>query len=64
MTSIDRGVEDLLALPAVADNVSAHHLEQQVGATARRMLLLHRGAVTGAHGSLFLAAAFTDADAA
>ena len=56
-------VENLFALPAVADHVAVHHLEKQAGAAARGMFFFHRGAVTRAHGALFLTPAFADADA-
>ena len=57
-------VEHLLALPAVADHIAVHHLEEKMGAPARRVFFLHRRAVTGAHRALFLTPAFSDADTA
>src|SRR5207237_3816449 len=57
---------DRVALPAVLQWPAMHHLEQQVRAAARRMLLLARRDIAWAHDTIFgvMPAAFADPDAA
>src|SRR5947207_11597947 len=57
---------DRAALPAVLERSAMHHLEQQVRAAARRVLLLARRQVARAHDAVLgvMPAAFADPDAA
>ena len=54
----------VLVAPAVADHVALGHLPEQVGAAAGGVLLFVRHPPARAHDAAFLAAAFSDADAA
>src|SRR5687768_3220095 len=61
-TEIQRAL-DLIALPSARDYFATQHLEQQVSATARRMLLVASRHVARAHGAFIGLPAFADADA-
>src|SRR5205085_6748274 len=56
---------DRIALPSVLERPALHHLEQQVRAAARRVLLFARRQVARAHDTILgvMPAAFADADA-
>src|SRR5205814_2288356 len=57
---------DRIALPAILERSAMHHLEQEMRAAARRMLLLARRDVARAHDTVLglVPAAFADPDAA
>ena len=57
-------VAHLGGLPAVGDDVTFEHLEQQTGTAARGVFLLTGGAIARAHDPGFVAAALADTDAA
>src|SRR6185369_13152362 len=46
--------------PAVLDHIPRHHFPEKSGTAPRGMLLLHRNAITRAHGALFHATTFTN----
>src|SRR5688572_9217723 len=62
-TEIQRLLE-LLALPAARDRLAAQHLEEEMGAAARRVLLVPRHHVARTHRPFTGLPALADADAA